>query len=167
MLPLFSQELPTSCIAACVRMVLTGLGHPVTEEDIRHRCGQLTLGMRLNQVANGLRDLPVAVAYELGWTFDDLVDALRAGTNPIVGIDLRPVEGLFAFHAVVLVGVTAEHVLVHDPRDLKGPRSIGVNTFEAAWRAADREAVIITPEPRSVRRRLIRIKEKTLNNRTE
>lgn len=68
MLPLFSQELPTSCVAACVRMVLTGLGHPLTEEDIRHRCGHLTLGMRLNQVTKGLSDLPVAVAYELEWS---------------------------------------------------------------------------------------------------
>jgi ABC-type bacteriocin/lantibiotic exporter with double-glycine peptidase domain len=114
-LPLFSQELPTSCVAACVRMVLTGLGHPLTEVDIRDRCGQLTLGMRLNQVAKGLSDLPVAVAYELEWSLDDLVDAVRAGTNPVVGIDLRPVEGIFACHAVVIVGISDQHVLVHDP----------------------------------------------------
>lgn len=150
MLPQFSQELPTSCVAACVRMVLTGLGHPLTEVDIRHRCGQLTLGMRLNQVAKGLSDLPVAVAYELEWSLDDLVDAVRAGTNPVVGIDLRPVEGIFACHAVVIVSITDEHVLVHDPRYRKGPRSIGLNTFEAAWNLADREAVIIAPEPMSL-----------------
>lgn len=150
MLPLFSQELPTSCVAACVRMVLTGLGHSLTEADIRRRCGQLTLGMRLNQVANGLRDLPVAVAYELEWSLDDLVGAVRVGTNPIVGIDLRPVEGIFAYHAVVVVDITAEQVLVHDPRHRKGASSIGLNTFQAAWKAADREAVIIAAEPMSL-----------------
>jgi len=79
-----------------------------------------------------------------------LVGAVRVGTNPIVGIDLRPVEGIFAYHAVVVVGITPEQVLVHDPRHRKGPSSIGLNTFQAPWKAADREAAIIAAEPMSL-----------------
>ena len=67
MLPLFPQELPTSCVAACVRMVLTSLGHRLNETDIRHRCGHTALGMRLNQVASGLEDLPIDVQHQLDW----------------------------------------------------------------------------------------------------
>src|SRR2546425_10994099 len=63
-LPLFAQELTTSCIAACVRMVLTDLGLSLAEAEIRHRCGHSKVGMRLNEVAGGLKDLPVAVGYE-------------------------------------------------------------------------------------------------------
>ena len=35
MLTWFAQEQPTSCVAACVRMVLTGFGVVWTEEQIR------------------------------------------------------------------------------------------------------------------------------------
>jgi uncharacterized protein YvpB len=131
-------------------MVLESLGHSLSESDIRHRCGHTVVGMRLNQIAKGLADIPVVVEYKDVWGPADLIDAARLGTNPIVGLDLRMVDGIFAFHAVVIVGVAAEQVRVHDPRYPKGPRSIGRNAFEAAWRAADREAVVILPEPMSL-----------------
>ncbi|MGH9855121.1 MAG: cysteine peptidase family C39 domain-containing protein [Blastocatellia bacterium] len=63
MLPLFAQELSTSCVAACLRMILAALGFSLTESEIRSRCGHSDLGMRLNQVAQGLDDLPVKVEY--------------------------------------------------------------------------------------------------------
>jgi hypothetical protein len=40
-------------------MVLTVLGHTITEENIRKRCGQTALGLRLIDVPKGLSDLPV------------------------------------------------------------------------------------------------------------
>ena len=147
MLPLFPQELPTSCVAACVRMVLTSLGHPLTETDIRDRCAHTALGMRLNQVASGLEDLPLGVEHQLDWGLDDLADAVRVGVFPIVGIDLRPVDGIFAFHAVVVVNISTDQVVVHDPLHDEGPRSLGISAFEAAWSAADREAVVIRRRP--------------------
>ncbi len=147
MLPLFPQELPTSCVAACVRMVLTSLGHRLNETDIRHRCGHTALGMRLNQVASGLEDLPIDVQHQLDWGLDDLADAVHADAFPIVGIDLRPVDGTFAFHAVVIVNISTDQVVVHDPLHDEGPRPIGISAFEAAWSAADREAVIIRRRP--------------------
>lgn len=65
MLPLFRQELPTSCVAACVRMVLAGLGHSFSEAEIRHRCGYEAAGMQLGKIANGLKDVPVIVEYQI------------------------------------------------------------------------------------------------------
>lgn len=64
---------------------------------------------------------------------------------PIVGIDLRPIEGIFAFHVVVVVGITSDQIMVHDPLYPAGPRSIGQLAFKAAWNAADREVLIIAP----------------------
>jgi ABC-type bacteriocin/lantibiotic exporter with double-glycine peptidase domain len=128
-------------------MVLAHLGISLTEAEIRRRCGHTAAGMLLNEIANGLRDLPVAVAYETGCGTDDLIDAIHGGLNPIVGIDLRPVDGIFAFHAVVVAGITARQVSVYDPQYPRGPRSIGLNTFELAWYGADGELVIIGPEP--------------------
>ena len=76
MLPLFPQELPTSCVSACLHMVLTGLGH-----------------------------------------------------------------------RLIVVNISTDQVVVHDPLHDEGPRSIGISVFEAAWSAADRETVIIRPGP--------------------
>lgn len=147
LVPLFSQELPTSCAAACVRMVLASLGHELTEAHIRHLCGHTSAGMLLNQIAYGLRNLSVAVEYRVDWDLEGLIEAVERGASPIVGIDLRPIEGIFAFHAVVISDIASDQVVVHDPRYQEGPRSIGLATFEAAWSSADREAVIVSVSP--------------------
>ena len=143
MLPLLAQELSTSCVAACLRMALAALGFSITESEIRSRCGHSNLGMRLNQVVQGLADLPIEVEYHTDLSIDDLADAVRRSVFPIVGIDLRFVEGLFAFHAVVIADVMSGHVVVHDPRDSQSPRSISLQTFEEAWESADRECLVI------------------------
>lgn len=127
-------------------MVLSGLGHSLSETDIRKRCGHTQLGMQLNQIANGLRDIPVSVEYQIERDLDDVVEAVQRHDWPIVGIDLRPIEGIFAFHAVVVASITGDRVIVHDPLYQAGPRSIGQLAFKAAWNAADREVLIITSE---------------------
>ena len=150
MLPFFQQELTTSCVAACVWMVLAALGQTLTEAEIRSRGGHTRAGMRPSQVGGGLTDLPVSAEYHLDWGLDDLSDAARSSAYPIVGIDLRPIDGLFAFHAVVVDEVTSDHVLVHDPLYKQGPRTIGRTAFEAAWDGAEREAVVIIPTAKRV-----------------
>ncbi|MGH9751553.1 MAG: cysteine peptidase family C39 domain-containing protein [Blastocatellia bacterium] len=148
MLPLFAQELSTSCVAACLRMALAALGFSITEAEIRSRCGHSGLGMRLNQVAQGLADLPIKVECHTDWSIDDLTDAVRRSVFPIVGIDLRFVDGLFAFHAVVIADVMSGHVVAHDPRNSQSPRSISLQTFEDAWESADRECLVIEMKQR-------------------
>lgn len=143
MLPLHSQELSTSCVAACVRMVLAALGYDLPEAEIRARCGYSGLGMRLNQVAQGLVDLPVKAEYYTDWNLDDLTAAVRQSVFPIVGVDLRFVDGLFAFHALVITDVTSEQVLVHDPRHAVSPQTISLPAFEDAWERADRECLVL------------------------
>jgi len=143
MLPLLAQELSTSCVAACVRMALASLGFALAESDIRSRCSHSGLGMRLNQVAPGLADLPVAVEYHTDWNMDDLSDAVRQSIFPIVGIDLRYIEGLFAFHAVVVANMTSEQIIVHDPLNAQTPRTISLRAFEEAREGADRECLMI------------------------
>ncbi len=143
MLPLYSQELSTSCVAACVRMVLAALGFAFSEAEIRARCGYSGLGMRLNQVAQGLVDLPVKAEYHTDWNLDDLTAVVRQSVLPIVGVDLRFVDGLFAFHALVIADVTSEQVLVHDPRHGVSPQIISLPTFEEAWESADRECLVL------------------------
>lgn len=146
MLPLFPQELSTSCVAACVRMALAALGLTLPEAEIRSRCGHTSLGMRLNQVAAGLSDLPLAVEYHTDWSLDDLDDAVCQSVFPIVGVDLRYVEGLFAFHAVVVANLTSRQLTVHDPQHAHRPRRISRQAFEEAWESAGRECLMLRRE---------------------
>lgn len=128
-------------------MVLAALGYDLSEADIRSRCGYDRLGMRLNQVAAGLFDLPVTVEYRTDWSLHDIEDAVRQSSFPIVGVDLRYVDGLFAFHAVVVVEMARDELSIHDPRYAQSPINIGRVAFEKAWESADRECLIMTPKP--------------------
>lgn len=112
------------------------------EAEIRLRCRHTSVGMRLNRIAGGLSDLPIVVEHSIDWGLDDLSDCIRAETHPIVAVDLRPIDGVFAFHAVV--GIEQNQLLVHDPLYQSGLRSIGLSAFETGWASADREAVLIT-----------------------
>ena len=125
---------PYRCVSACVRMVLAGLGHVLPEAAIRTRCGHSKLGLRLSQIGGGLVDLPVDVEYHNDWSMDDVGEFLRRSTYPIVGIDLRPIDGVFAFHAVVLLSVSGGGVVVHDPN--QGTRTIGLS--RSRWRGMKR-----------------------------
>lgn len=144
MLPLFAQEHSTGCVAACVRMVMADLGLSLTESEIRLRCGHSGLGMRLNQIAAGLTDFPVKIEYHTNWSLDDIADAIRQSIFPIVGVDLRYIEGLFAFHSIVVANVTKEQIVVHDPLHPQSSRVIGSQTFEEAWESADSECLVIS-----------------------
>ena len=68
MLPLFPQELPTSCVSACVRMVLTGLGHRLSETDIRHSTDQVVVHDPLHD--EGPRSIGISV-FEAAWSAAD------------------------------------------------------------------------------------------------
>jgi len=100
--------------------------------------------MQLCKIADGLSDLPVIVEDQIDWGLDDLIDIVRAGVFPIVALDLRHVDGVFAFHAVVVVDRTQDSLVLHDPLHPPSSRAIGLPAFEAAWNAAEREAVTIT-----------------------
>ncbi|MGH9850049.1 MAG: hypothetical protein ACREBD_09325, partial [Blastocatellia bacterium] len=106
------------------------------------------LGMRLNQVASGLTDLPVEVEYHTDWSIDDLSDAVRRAAFPIVGVDMRYIDGLFAFHAVVAANIVSDRMVVHDPLNAQNPRVISLQAFEEAWESADRECITIEMKKR-------------------
>ena len=122
-----------------------GLGYLLPEAAIRTRCGYSKLGLRLSQIGSGLVDLLVDVEYHTDWSLDDVGDVVRRSICPIVGIDLRPVDGVFAFHAVVLTSTSSSGVVVLDPN--QGTRVIGLSAFEMAWNEAEREAVTIVARP--------------------
>ena len=56
MLTWFAQEFDSSCVAACVRMVLNGLGDSRDEAQVRQLIGYTPLGVSLAQAQARLDD---------------------------------------------------------------------------------------------------------------
>jgi ABC-type bacteriocin/lantibiotic exporter with double-glycine peptidase domain len=147
MLVWYAQELQSSCVAACVRMVLGGLGAQIAEAPIRRLIGHTRLGASLTVAQRQLRKAGATALLYADWSLDDLRDTLRAGYHPIVGVERHLLGYSRAFHAVVLVEVTSAAVTVLDPLDGPEPRRYGVEAFALAWEVAGREALVIEATP--------------------
>src|SRR5258708_255995 len=83
--PHFKQEQPSSCLAACVRMVWAYQGHLATEDELRQLLGTRPSGTSardVQRVANLGFDVQLRFTH-LG----ELSAALLAGTPPIVFVN--------------------------------------------------------------------------------
>ena len=147
MLTWFAQELPSSCLAACVRMVLTGFNAQWTEPQVRQVVGQNRLGLTLQTACVGLAQAGAKATVYEDWSLDDLRDALRAGGFPIVGVERHPLGHPPVFHAIVVTGITSEAVEVFDPLEASPPQRYRLTTFDLAWRLAGKEALLIETPP--------------------
>ena len=147
MLVWYAQELQSSCVAACVRMVLGGLGAQVAEAPVRRLIGHTRLGASLTMAQMQLSNAGATALLHADWNLDDLRDTLRAGYHPIVGVERHLLGYSRAFHAVVLVEVTSAAVTVLDPLDGPEPRDYGVAAFVSAWEVAGREVLVIEAAP--------------------
>lgn len=149
MLTWFAQELASSCVAACVRMALNGLGDSRDEAQVRQLIGYSRLGVSLAAAQARLVEAGAIVEWHTDWNLADLRDALRAGHFPIVGVERHLLGYPRAFHAIVLVNITSATVEALDPLD--GPTSCryGVAAFTEAWELAGREVLLIETPPQT------------------
>ncbi len=105
MITWFRQEHSASCVAACVRMVLSGLGQTIEESRIRELLGNPRFGLTLTQAARKLVEIGAVAEWQDDWNLDDLRDSVRDGNFPIVGIERRFFGHPSAAHAVVVIAV--------------------------------------------------------------
>lgn len=149
MLTWFAQELASSCVAACVRMALNGLGDGRDETEVRQLIGYSRLGVSLAAAQLRLFEAGATVEWHTDWNLADLRDALRAGHHPIVGVERHLLGYPRAFHAIVLVNITSATVEALDPLDGPAPCRYGVAAFTGAWELADREVLLIETPPQA------------------
>jgi hypothetical protein len=100
MIQWFSQEHPASCVAACLRMVLSGFGTFVTEVEIRRRLGNPRYGLTLEEAAIKLSDSGAVAEWHDNWGLDDIRECIRGGNYPIVGIATEKLL-ISLFHCVL------------------------------------------------------------------
>lgn len=147
MLSWYAQELPSSCVAACTRMVIEDLGQQLSEAVVRRLIGHTRLGISLGSAQAKLVEAGAIAEFHDDWNLDDLRDALRAGHHPIVGVERQPLGYPRAFHAIVLTEIISSAITALDPLD--GPKSCqyGLVAFETAWEMAGREVLLIQKPP--------------------
>ncbi len=143
----FAQEFISSCVAACVRMVLNGLGASRDEAQVRQLIGYTRTGISLAAAQARLAAAGAAAEWHADWSLTDLRDAVHAGQHPIVGVERHLLGYSRAFHAVVVVQITSTTVELLDPLDGPAPRRYGCVAFIEAWESAGREVLLIETPP--------------------
>ena len=143
----FEQEQATSCVAACVRMVLSSYGAAYSEAEIRQWLGNPRLGITLSAAQAQLAQTGAVAEWHDDWGVDDLRDTLRQGAHPILGVERQLFGASPARHAVVLVSLTSQAVLALDPFATARPQKYGLPTFARAWKLAGQEALLILAPP--------------------
>ncbi len=146
--PHFEQEFDYSCLPACVRMVLAFYNDELTESELRILLKTRPSGTSPVQLMWRLPELGYD-AYVQSGSQKILQDSLAANRPVIVHVWTEPLphwqEG--TTHALVVVELGTEQILVHDPVLSSGPTVIPLDAFLLAWAATDYLMIAIQPHP--------------------
>lgn len=147
--PHYPQEQGNSCLAACVRMALAFYGAAHDEAELRRLFRTRGMGTSPARVMITLPQLGFqAIVFD--GTTALLADYLAEERPCIIHLwtehlshwrDCDP-----AIHAVVVLALTKNQVLVSDPAFDQGPQSIPFQEFLDAWRSAGYLLMVIQPE---------------------
>jgi ABC-type bacteriocin/lantibiotic exporter with double-glycine peptidase domain len=141
-LPFYRQETPDSCVPACLRMVLAGLGVVTPEVELRQMCDCTILGTDAFQAVEALRQLGFPDATKQNLTLTDLSTVLAQGNYPIVYVNLLPLEQECGTHALVVTQIEDALVTVYDP--MIGRRSLERIAFEQAWQLTKGLTILVS-----------------------
>jgi ABC-type bacteriocin/lantibiotic exporter with double-glycine peptidase domain len=144
--PQTNPEGRNSCVPACLVMVLACQGVSVPESEL---CDLLDTQAAGTEVWNTLlleQHIPGSVVRLESASIERLNEALLDGVPPIAFVATRHLPGWEreTIHALVVVGVENDSVLVHDPALPSGPRPVPVAAFVAAWSELDFLTAFVT-----------------------
>ena len=144
--PHYEQELDYSCLATCVRMVLAFYGSEHTEAKLRGLLRTRPGGTSPANVIFRLPDLGFNAHVQTG-SQAILRENLAAGYPCIVHVWTAPLLHWDeeVIHALVVVDLTEDSALAHDPALATGPTSVPLDAFLRAWAATDYLTLVIRP----------------------
>jgi len=142
--PFYRQETPDSCVPACLRMVLAGLGVDLSEAELRGRCDCSIFGTEALQAVKASRDLGFDGTWKENLAIAQLQEVVERKVFPIVYVNLMPIDQVRAIHAVVVVGMDESSAMVLDP--LVGERLLSRAMFEAAFQLTNGLTIVVTKE---------------------
>jgi len=142
-----AQELSTSCVAACVRMVFSNFGLHLPEKQIRQLLAHTPLGLSLKTACYNLQKAEAVASVHNDWNLDDLRDVLRKGSYPIVSVERHVLGYPNASHAIVLTEIKSDFVKAFDPLDGPNTKKFSASAFELAWQLGGQQVLTIESPP--------------------
>ncbi len=150
-LPHLRQEHDYSCLPACARMILAGLGQDLPESRLRALLKtRASVGTHPIHFRN-LDALGVEAVWPYPASLSDVRQLVERGLPVIVflwtGV-LRhwpPTSGVDYLHTAIVIGFSATGPLIHDPKLDYGPIEIVSETFSEAWASAGNLIAYIRP----------------------
>jgi ATP-binding cassette subfamily B protein len=143
--PVFPQETPSTCLPACVRIVLSYYAQEHSEENIAAACQANRRGARFEHAVKFIRSLGFEVTHLKEGGMHDLFDHVAANQPIIValGAEHLPYAGDRTSHAVVVCGLEGDKVIFIDPA-LGKEVQLDSMTFYKAWTSRGRSGLVVT-----------------------
>ena len=127
-IPHYQQEFESSCLAACVRMILEYFNTSISEKDLRKL---------LKSKPTGTSPINIYHISSLGFevslfqsSIQEILSFLHQSIPPIVFIWREPI-----LHAVVVIGynIITDHLYINDPAESQGAKELDLTSFSEAW----------------------------------
>jgi len=127
-IPHYHQEFESSCLAACVRMVLEYSGKSLSEKDLRKLLKTKPTGTSPINIHH-ISSLGLEVCLFQS-SIQEILSFLHQNIPPIVFIWREPI-----LHAVIVIGYNknTDHLYINDPAEIKGAKEIDMTIFSEAW----------------------------------
>lgn len=127
-IPHYHQEFESSCLAACVRMILEYFGKSLSEKDLRKFLKTKPTGTSPINIHN-----ISSLGFEVGLfqsSIQEILSFLHQNIPPIVFIWREPI-----LHTVVVIGYNqnTNHLYINDPSESQGSKELDMTTFTEAW----------------------------------
>jgi ABC-type bacteriocin/lantibiotic exporter with double-glycine peptidase domain len=146
--PHIKQTQPGECLVACAVMICTYLS---ISQSYKHLAKMLAveqgIGTPFSRIRN-LENLGITVDYHEYGTLQELYNLLYAGWPSIVSVQTAELpywNQVSTQHALVVIGMDAQHVFVNDPEFPHAPLQVLLGDFDLAWLAQDELYAVLSP----------------------
>jgi ABC-type bacteriocin/lantibiotic exporter with double-glycine peptidase domain len=126
--PHFFQIHPSSCVPACLKMVLASLDFEISELELRDLCECDETGTQRSKAINAIEKLGF-IGYEANLEIEELEEIISNDLTPITFLKFDPKVNYS--HAVVVYKISSENIFVLDPAI--GEREFDINLFVESW----------------------------------
>ena len=134
----------SDCLAACASMVLAYMGQPIPYKRL------LTI-LKVRPQGTPRRNIVLLASNTIDVVYREanvsmLAEFIQHDQPVMVFVDTGelPYWSYAAKHALVVVGVQAEHILVNDPAFSEAPIQVPAGDFDLAWLNADYMCAVIS-----------------------
>lgn len=145
-IPHFQQELPYTCLPACVRMVLAHHGEEYSEDELAQAFNPIPdFGTHPKNAVTGLEEMGYHALWFENASLERLIELLNNQWPIIVFVMAADLpHGHSGLHAVVVVGIEDKQIICLDPILMNESR-FELSFFSYIWGKLDNQGLVIWP----------------------